>query len=251
MQHFAFLLHLINKQNIMKKIAHTFFAVILVCTAILTASAQSGETRQVSGFNSVASSGPFDVHVNINGTESVKISASSKIINEIETIVEDGTLKIKFKHHDNWYHNEDYGQIDVYVTAKSLSALVNAGSGSIKVEGTVSGGDVKLVLSGSGDIETSVKSGNLHATISGSGTINMKGSADEAKVMISGSGEVKGKGLKANDASVTITGSGNVYLTADKTVAARIVGSGSVIYSGNATITESKTIGSGSVSKED
>jgi hypothetical protein len=235
----------------MKRIAYTFFAVILVFTATLTASAQSEETRQVSGFNSIASSGPFDVHVNINGTEGLKISASSKIINEIETVVEDGTLKIKFKHHDDWNHNDDHGQIDVYVTAKSLSSLANAGSGSIKVEGTVSGSDVNIVLSGSGDIQTAVKSGNLHATISGSGSIDLQGSADEAKVTISGSGEVKGKGLKTNNASVTITGSGSAYFNAEKTVSARIVGSGNVVYSGNATIAESKTIGSGSVSKED
>jgi hypothetical protein len=235
----------------MKRIAYTFFAAILVFTATLKASAQSGESRQVSGFNSIASSGPFDVHVNINGTESLKISASSKIMNEIETVVEDGTLKIKFKHHSDWNHNDDYGQIDVYVTAKSLSSLANAGSGSIKVEGSLSGGDVNVVLSGSGDIQTAVKSGKLHATISGSGSIDINGSADETKVTIAGSGEVKGKGLKTNDASVTITGSGSAYFTADKTVSARIVGSGNVVYSGNATIAESKTIGSGSVSKED
>jgi hypothetical protein len=235
----------------MKRIAYTFFAALLTFTASLTASAQSEESRQVSGFNGIASSGPFDVHVNINGTESLKISASSKIINEIETIVEDGTLKIKFKHHDDWTHNDDYGQINVYVTAKSLSSLANAGSGSIKVDGTVSGNDVNVVLSGSGDIQTVVKSSNLHTTISGSGSIDINGSADQTKVTIAGSGEVKGKHLKTNNASVRITGSGSAYFTADKTVSARIAGSGNVVYSGNATITESRTIGSGSVSKAD
>jgi len=235
----------------MKRIAHTFFAVILILTATLTVSAQSEENRQVSGFNSIASSGPFDVHVNINGTESLKISASPKIISEIETVVEDGTLKIKFKHHADWNHNDDYGQIDVYVTAKSLSALANAGSGSIKVEGTVSGSEVSLVLSGSGDIQTAVKSGSLHVNISGSGSVNINGTAGEAKVMIAGSGEVNGKELKTSDASVSITGSGSAYFSAEKTVSAHIVGSGNVVYSGNATIAESRTIGSGSVRKAD
>jgi hypothetical protein len=234
----------------MKTIVYTIFAVTLLFAATVKASAQSEETRQVSGFNSIASSGPFEVHVNINGTESLKISANADIINEIETVVEDGKLEIKFKHHDNWNH-EHTGQIDVYVTAKSLSALTNAGSGSIKVEGAVSGDNVDVVLSGSGDIETAVKSGSLHATISGSGSIHLNGSADETKVSITGSGEVKGRDLKTNSASVVITGSGSAYITADKTVSARIVGSGNVVYSGNATITDSRTMGSGRVSKED
>jgi hypothetical protein len=239
------------KQTIMKRLAYTIFAAILVIAVSFKASAQSGESRQVSGFSKLASSGPFDVHVNINGTESLKISAGSDIIHEIETVVEDGTLKIKFKHHHEWGGDHD-GKIDVYVTAKSLSSLINSGSGSIRVEGAaVSGDNVEMILSGSGDIESTVKSGNLHATISGSGSIHLKGTADETKVVISGSGEVKGKELKTNSASVVITGSGSAYFTADKTVSAHIVGSGNVIYSGSATITDSRTIGSGSVSKED
>jgi hypothetical protein len=234
----------------MKKITYTIFAAAIVLVAILTASAQTEETRHVSGFNSIASAGPFDVHVNINGTEGLKISAGADIINEIETVVEDGKLEIKFKHHYEW-GNEHIGRIDVYVTAKSLSSLTNAGSGSIKVEGVVSGSNVNIVLSGSGDIESSVKSDRLHATISGSGSIQLRGSADDAKVVITGSGEVKAKGLKTGSASVVIAGSGSAYFSADKTVSAHIVGSGNVVYSGNATITDSRTVGSGTVSKED
>ncbi|MDR3694519.1 head GIN domain-containing protein [Mucilaginibacter sp.] len=235
----------------MKRLTYTFCAVMLIIIASFNALAQSGESRQVSGFHSIASAGPFDVHVNINGTESLKISAGSEIIKEIETVVEDGTLKIKFKHHHEW-NSDNYGKIDVYVTAKSLSSLVNSGSGSIRVEGAaVSGEEVNVVLNGSGDIESAVKSGNLHATISGSGSILLRGSSDETKVVISGSGEVKAKALKTNSASVVISGSGNAYFNADKTVSAHIVGSGNVVYSGNATITDSKTVGSGSVSKED
>jgi hypothetical protein len=234
----------------MKRIAYTIFAAALIIVASFKASAQSEESRQVSGFTTLASSGPFDVHVNINGTESLKISASPEIIKEIETVVENGKLEIKFKHHYNWDH-DNYGPINVYVNAKSLSSLVNSGSGFIKVEGVVSGGDVDVVLSGSGNIESAVKSGNLHATISGSGSIDLRGHADQTKIVITGSGEMKAHELKTDAASVVITGSGSVHLTAEKTVEASIIGSGSVVYSGNATVTSSRTIGSGSVSKAD
>lgn len=234
----------------MKKLAYSIFTAVLVLTATLGASAQSSESRQVSGFTSLASSGPFDVHVNINGTESLKINASPDVIKEIETTVENGQLKIKFKHNNDWNHG-DHGKIDIYVTAKSLSGLANAGSGSIKVEGSVSGENVNIVLSGSGEIASSVKSGNLHASISGSGSIHLSGSAEETKLIISGSGEMNAKEFKTGSASVTISGSGNAYFTAEKTVSAFIVGSGNVVYSGGATITENKTVGSGTVSKAD
>jgi ABC-type Na+ efflux pump permease subunit len=234
----------------MKRTYYTLLAAALLIVVNLKASAQSEEKRQVSGFNELASSGPFEVHVNINGTESLKISAESDIINEIETVVDGGKLDIRFKHHYNWNH-EHYGKIDVYVTAKSLSSLVNSGSGSIRVEGVVSGNDVDVVLSGSGDIQSAVKSGNLHATISGSGSISLRGTADDTKVNISGSGEMKSRELKTNSASVSIAGSGSAYFKAEKSVSASIIGSGSVVYSGNASITSNRTIGSGSIRKED
>jgi hypothetical protein len=233
----------------MKKIAYSIFAAVLVIAGTLKASAQSEETRQVSGFNSIASGGSFDVHVKINGTESLKISAEPDAIKEIETVVEDGTLKIKFKHH-NWGH-ENFGKVDIYVTAKSLSSLVSAGSGSIKVDGAISGSKVNIVLSGSGNVSSSVKAGELHASISGSGSIDINGSADETKLTIAGSGGMNGRDFKTGTASVSIAGSGNAHLGAEKSISASIVGSGNVTYSGSATISDSRTVGSGRLSKED
>ena len=230
----------------MKRIAYTIFAAVLLAAGTLRASA-SDETRQVSGYDKLSSSGPFSVHIKINGTESLKISASSEALSNIETEVEDGTLKIRIKRNSHWFE-QNYGQIDVYVTAKSLGSLVNAGSGSIDVDGSLSGGKVNVVLSGSGSIKTAVKSDELHAAISGSGSVHLAGKTGDASLVISGSGELKARDLVTGSASVVITGSGNTYITADKTIKAHIIGSGNVIYSGNATV-DSSTIGSGSVSK--
>ena len=69
------------------------------------------------------------------------------MINDIETVVENGTLKIGLKREFSWSHR-DFGKVDVYVTAKSLSSLSNSGSGSIKLEGTLNGNDVQLHISG-------------------------------------------------------------------------------------------------------
>ena len=102
-------------------------------------------------------------------------------LQEIETIVKDGTLQIKFKHHENW-GDHNYGPIEVYVTAKSLSALANAGSGSIKLDGSLTGNSVNISLSGSGNVTAAVKGGDFHAAISGSGSIDVKGSADKTNV---------------------------------------------------------------------
>ncbi|HZX59252.1 MAG TPA: head GIN domain-containing protein [Mucilaginibacter sp.] len=230
----------------MKRLVFILFAAALVSAATINARAQ--ESRQVSGFNSVASAGPFNVHIKIDGNESVKVDADADVINDIETVVEDNTLKIRFK--DREYRHHNIHKAEVYVEAKSLNSLLNAGSGSIKVDGTISTNNFKAVLSGSGNISTAVKSENLNAVISGSGSINLSGSAGEADVVITGSGEIDGKRLKAESVVGTITGSGNIYIEAEKSVVGRITGSGSIIYSGNASVT-SHTTGSGRVTKED
>jgi hypothetical protein len=235
-----------KKTKIMKKAAYALLFAMLTLT---TAFAQHEEKRNVSGFHSISSAGPFNVYIKIDGTESLKISASPDVISEIETIVDNGNLKIRFKHHDEWKH-EDMGNIDIYVSAKSLSSLSNAGSGKVKVDGYLDGEKVNCSLSGSGDITSGVKSGNLHVSISGSGTVHLKGSADDTHISIAGSGDLQGKNLKTSSASISIAGSGSAYLDADKELSANIVGSGNVVYSGNAKV-DSRTVGSGRVSHED
>jgi putative autotransporter adhesin-like protein len=244
---------LIKIQKIMKRVVFTILSIMLFSAAAIKVSAQesSVQTRQVSGFSAIASSGPFNVYIKLDGTESVKVDADSNIINDIETVVEGNTLKIKFKDSDHQRYEHNVHKAEVYVSAKSLNALVNSGSGSTNVDGVISADNFKVVLSGSGSIKTSVKSGDLNATISGSGSIKLNGSTGDARIVISGSGQVEAKDLKTESANVVITGSGNVYVIAEKSVSAHITGSGNVEYSGNASVVNSRYTGSGRVNKVD
>jgi hypothetical protein len=238
----------------MKRLAFTLLSAALLSAATISALAQetSTQTRQVSGFTSIASGGPFNVHIKMDGTESVKVEADTKYINEIETVVEGNTLKIQFKDHKWSNRYNDMHKAEVYVSAKSLNGLVNSGSGHMGVDGMITtSGEFKAVLSGSGSINTSVKSGNLNAVISGSGSIRINGRTGDADLVISGSGQIEGKDLKTESAKAVITGSGNIYVAVEKSVSAHITGSGSVNYSGNAPVVNSRTIGSGRVNHVD
>jgi hypothetical protein len=225
--------------------------IALLLTAVLPALAQSEESRPVSGFNRIVSGEALHVHVKIDGTESLKISTRADIIKVIETVVKDGTLTIKFK--DNLKDGEGNtdGPIDIYVTAKSLSSVVKDGSGSLDIDGTLTGSDVSVVLDGSGNIRSSVKTANLLVTLNGAGTVQLRGTADKATVNIDGPAKLDSRDLKIEDASAAITGAGEAYFSADKTVSAHINGSGGVVYSGNATVIDSKTVGSGGITKAD
>jgi hypothetical protein len=237
----------------MKKLAYTLLSAVLFSAATITASAQdsSTQTRQVSDFSSIDSGGPFNVHIKMDGTESVKIEADANIINDIETVVESGTLKIKFKDREYRRYNNIH-KTEIYVSARSLNGLINSGSGHMNVDGIITtSGEFKAILSGSGSINTSVKSGNLHAVISGSGSISINGNTGYADFVISGSGQIEGKDLKTESIKAVVTGSGNIYVAAEKSVSAHITGSGSVNYSGSASVVDSRSVGSGRVNHVD
>ena len=232
----------------MKKIALTLVAATLIAASAFKSFAQTQQTRQVSGFTGISSSNSFTVHVKIDGTESLKISADEKTINDIETVVENGTLKIGLKREFSWSHR-DFGKVDVYVTAKSLSMLSNSGSGSITLDGVLDGNDVQIHISGSGNITSAVKAGALAVHISGSGSVNLAGTSNDADVHISGSGQLRAKDFKTDELTVGLSGSGIAHITAEKKISGHISGSGSLVYSGNPTEVDVRSSGSGRVRK--
>jgi hypothetical protein len=231
----------------MKHTAFLFLALTGILGIIGTVSAQSTQNRSVAGFNSIANAGSFDVHVKITGTESLKITADASIIDEIETVVNGGTLEIRFKHQNQQHHYS--GRVDVYVTAKSLYALTCSGSGALSVDGTIKGREVEVTLSGSGSISSGIGSDELETTISGSGKVSLTGSAAKTKVTMSGSGQLRAADLKTDVADISIAGSGNIWLNVNKSISGSIIGSGDVTYTGTATISGVNTIGSGRIRK--
>jgi hypothetical protein len=213
-----------------------------------TVSAQQGDVRSVSGFTRVGNGGSFSVHVKMNGTESLKIvGANAAMLSDIETIVKDGQLEIRWRRGTE-PHNYS-GRIDVYVTAKSLSGLACAGSGSLDVDGVVTGGHVDLSCAGSGSITSAVNATKLSISMSGSGAIRLKGKSQDTKIEVAGSGKISADGLATDMADVQIAGSGDTYITVNKTISANIVGSGSVRYSGTGTIGTVSMVGSGRIRK--
>lgn len=247
----------------MKKALSLLFTGLLIATVAL---AQTTQNRQVSGFSSISSSGSFNVHIKIDGTESLKITGDESVINDIETTVSNGKLKIGAKEKISWrlFNNK---KVDIYITAKSLAGLSNAGSGNIKLDGSLTGNaelktsgsgnitaavnanDLQTSVSGSGSITTTVNAGQLSAAVSGSGALNLSGNVKNADIKVSGSGNIRANDLKTDAVDASISGSGSIYILANKSINARVSGSGRLVYTGNPTNVISNTSGSGRVVK--
>lgn len=217
-------------------------------TVVNSTKAIADETRNVSGFTGITSSGSYNVVITMGNTESLRLEGDAAQIAEIETVVEDGTLKIRNKKRTGSWNNNWNGKVNVYVSAKSLKSITLSGSGDINVKGVVKSADVSTVLSGSGSIDLAVAATNFSATISGSGEIKASGTADNARINLNGSGDFEGNDLSTNITIAKVSGSGNISVNADKSLDAAMSGSGNIRYSGAASVKSTKS-GSGRISK--
>jgi hypothetical protein len=230
----------------MKKLT-IFFSVILMCVAAASSAIAQTITRDVSGYTGIECNGPFNVQIKIDGTESLKLDVDADALNDVITEVEGGVLKVSLK--NGWRNHRNVKRANVYITAKQLRYLGNGGSGSTVLDGTVTGENAKLAVSGSGNLKAAVKAQYLELSVSGSGSMNLSGTAANTTSRVSGSGVVDARPLTTQTLAAKISGSGGVTITAQQSVSASISGSGSLAYAGDAQLADTHYSGSGRVNK--
>ena len=201
------------------------------------------EERNVSGFKGISSSGSYDIKISMGNKESLKLEGDVETISDIETVVENGVLMVRYKPRTGLRGRK---KVNILINAKTIESLSMSGSGSLKVEGTLKSKNLKTQVSGSGLISLTAEATDYIAVLSGSGKIIVKGKVKEAQIVLSGSGNFSGEDLDSENAEVKVSGSGNASISADNTLEAIVSGSGSIRYSGNAEVTKSKS-GSGSI----
>jgi hypothetical protein len=91
-----------------------------------------------------------------------------------------------------------------------------------------------------------IRVGAVNFSIAVSGNIRAAGGANNAEVSIAGSGDADLSGLQSRTATISVVGSGDVQLSATETASVSILGSGDVTVSGGARCSVSKR-GSGDV----
>jgi hypothetical protein len=217
-------------------------AFALVATAALAADRK--EVRDVKGFDSVALSAPVDVDITQGATEGLVLEGDEARLAEVETVVEDGRLRIRLRKQHSW----NWSKVRAHLAVKDLHALGISGSGDIKAA-TLNSGNFEISISGSGDVFIgALMADRLRVAIAGSGDIDVAGKVDRADFSIAGSGDVKAGRLEARQSKIAITGAGDATVWAHESVDVSIVGSGDVRYFGEATLSKS-VMGSGSVKR--
>ncbi|MCB0497670.1 MAG: DUF2807 domain-containing protein [Cyclobacteriaceae bacterium] len=225
----------------MKKLT---LSILTLCIAF-AAQAQKKEERKVEAFNYVSLGVNADLVITQGKSYSLTLEGDPDDLEEIETYVSDGTLKIRKDNDWNWFDNMD--DVKIYVTLVDFKGASVSGSGKITNSNNLTGENVKFSVSGSGDINLYVNCKSVDAHISGSGDINLEGSTDSMELSISGSGDMNSLGMSANSLEAHISGSGSAKVKVKEEIDAHISGSGKIRYEGDPKKIYEKVSGSGSV----
>jgi hypothetical protein len=217
-----------------------FMTVFLAWAAV---AADKRETRPVSGFTGISLAAPIKVELVQGDTESLVLEGDEATLAEIETVVEQGVLKIRTR---SGFESRHVSKARARVAAKTIDSLRIAGSGDIDAQ-QLRSNVLKVAVSGSGDVRIgTLAASSIEVSVAGSGDVLVGGKVDSVSTSIAGSGDVKAGKLETNNAKVSIAGSGDVAVWAKQSLNVKIVGSGDVRYYGDPAITQS-ILGSGSL----
>lgn len=207
------------------------------------------ETRQVGDYDKVALSGWFDLEL-VSGSEgAITLSGEENLLEYIVTEVKNGKLVVRTEKGKNLQPSSWKRGITITVPVEEINEVSLSGSGDVVSKTVLKGNSFRSAVSGSGDVVLEIEADDVEASLSGSGDMTLTGSAKSLEVRVSGSGDVDAYGMEVDHVEATVSGSADVQVTARKSLNARVSGSGDIRYRGNPGKVNSKTSGSGDVSK--
>jgi hypothetical protein len=240
----------------MKKIVKIYLALFISLFGISETNAQWN--KKVSGngdittktivtpsYDKIKAVGPMDIHLERGSEGNISVTTDSNLQEYIVVEVENDILVLSIEKNINLKTNKG---IHITVPFEAISGLSLVGSGDVDTKDTIKNDSFDVLVTGSGDIELAIESNSIDAKITGSGDMSLSGITKDLEVKLSGSGDFKGGSLKSENTQAYVSGSGDIEVTASKSIKARVNGSGDIKYSGNPDTSDTKVMGSGNIS---
>ena len=205
--------------------------------------------RNVGDYDAIALAGWFDVELVAGNEGEITLKGESNLLEYIKTEVKDGKLVIKVEKGVNLKPSNWNSGIFLSVPVESVNSVTLSGSGDIVGKTILKANNFKTRISGSGDITLDIEAQSVEASLSGSGDIDLDGKATNLDINVSGSGDIDAYGLNADYVTATVSGSADVNVTANESINARVSGSGDISYRGNHKKIDTKSSGSGDISR--
>jgi hypothetical protein len=186
---------------------------------------RTSQTRDVAAFTRIENRDSADLDVHVGEPQHVEVRAGRRVIRDVHTAVHNGALEVTFDHGGLWPSD-----VVVDVSVPRLTEIDSSGSGDVQADGI--SGDAFAVRS------------------DGSADVSLQGAVRSLTLDTDGSGDADLAGLTAREARVSLGGSGDADVRADRRLDVSVDGSGGVRYHGHPALTQ-RVDGSGDVTRAD
>jgi hypothetical protein len=179
-------------------------AIVVLLVASLTGSGKLvTQQRQVPAFHAINLAGGIHATVHKGSGPKLELRADDNVIDELETVVKDGTLLIRPKSSLSILNSVT---IEADITTPALDGI--EASGGVHVQGdAVMGESCKLNVSGGVKLDlTNVTCAALDISASGGATIKLAGASKKLTLNASGGVELETRELSVSEAKVDASG---------------------------------------------
>jgi hypothetical protein len=188
------------------------------------------ETRDLNSFSTIVASGSTDIEVYPSSENKVIVTGYANLVPVYGTEVRGNTLYLDFEPE---YWNVMNNNIKVTLYTTDMNKVRLSGSGKVHIYEGLAANTMEIDISGSGDVTVDDNEfETFDCKVSGSGTIN-------ARYAI------------CDEVYANISGSGDLDITVNELLEAKISGSGSIDYWGTPEVVNTDISGSGKVTKKD
>jgi len=204
------------------------------------APARAERRESLAPFHEIEIGGKAEVTLLQSDDESIEVQATGA--HGVSAEVANGRLLVRAQDRRRWWNRLFGGRLPsvARVTLRFRTLDVIALTGNVRMD-VPKLETTSLRIAASGGSRLSID--DLRATslrVNGSGALDAKlaGQVEKEDVSISGAGSYRAEHLLAKDATVSVSGVGDVLVHASNTLRASISGAGVIEYVGNPTVTE-------------
>ncbi|MEJ2006534.1 MAG: DUF2807 domain-containing protein, partial [Cyclobacteriaceae bacterium] len=164
---------------------------------------QVSEERDVGSFSEIKVGEAIDLYLIQGSQEKLRIEADRGDVDDVETKVSGGTLKIGMRP-GNYRHT-----VKVYVTYRKIEGLTATSASNVYTEGKLRSEKLYISVSSAASAELEVEAEMLSISASSSGDVEISGSAEVADIHVSSAGDVDAYDLVVNEVSVKASSAGD------------------------------------------
>lgn len=201
------------------------------------------EDRKITGFNSIETSGGFEVIIKKSNDFNVQIEADENLHANIITEVVSGKLIIR-----NEKSVCNAKELKVTLSMPELTGINCSGASEVKTLDKFNSEKFDLKCSGASELELNIDTKLLTSKLSGASEVKIQGSADTYTLELSGASEVKALDFSAKKCAIVTKGASSCRIAVSEELSIKASGASDIKYKGNPKIISKDISGASDIS---